>query len=100
MKLVRERIYAHWSYPYEAMRREQAGELLIDFGIAKDGKLAHVELRRSSGVHILDAYALRAVRNAHPYPTVPDSIGDKSGFLIAGTFVYHLTSPLDPRISK
>ena len=31
-----------------------AGELLIEFHIAKDGRLEFVELRHSSGVEILD----------------------------------------------
>jgi hypothetical protein len=59
-----------------------------------------VELRRSSGVQILDVYALNAVKLGDPYPPVPDGIGHKTGFLIAGTFVYHLTSPLDRLILR
>jgi TonB family protein len=100
MKLVRERIYANWAYPFEAMRRQQTGELLIDFGIAKDGRLVFIELRRTSGVNILDEYALNAVKLGNPYPPVPDTIGDKNGLPIAGTFVYHLTSPLDRLILR
>jgi len=100
MRLVRERIYQQWAYPADAVRRGLMGELRIDFGIAKDGRLAFIELRQSSGVDILDRFAMNAVKLADPFPPVPDTIGNKTGLPIAGTFTYHLTSPLDRLILR
>jgi TonB family protein len=84
---IRERIQSKWSYPYEASSRNIGGELQIDFGIAKGGELQFIERRRTSGVEVLDDYAMRAVQLASPFPPVPDAIS-KGGLPINGTFRY------------
>ncbi|MBF8288283.1 MAG: TonB family protein, partial [Candidatus Rokubacteria bacterium] len=84
---VRERIQNNWIYPYEASSRGIGGELQIDLGIAKSGELQFIEKRRSSGIEILDDYAMRAVQLASPFPPVPDAIS-KGGLPINGTFKY------------
>jgi len=84
---IRERIQSKWIYPYEASSRGIGGELQIDFGIAKSGELQFIERRRSSGVELLDDYAMRAVQLASPFPPVPDAIS-KGGLPINGTFKY------------
>ena len=84
---IRERIQSKWSYPYEASSRNIGGELQIDFGIAKSGELQFIERRRTSGVEVLDDYAMRAVQLASPFPPVPDAIS-KGGLPINGTFRY------------
>ena len=86
---IRERIKSKWIYPYEASSRGIEGELLIEFGIAKSGELQFIERRRSSGVEVLDDYAMRAVQLASPFPPVPDSLS-KGGLPINGTFRYHI----------
>jgi protein TonB len=86
---IRERIRAHWTYPREAGDRGIEGDLLIEFHIAKDGRLALVELRRSSGVEILDGAALTAVRLAQPFPPVPDDL-TKRTLAINGLFRYQI----------
>jgi protein TonB len=84
---VRERILSKWIYPREAGERGIGGQLLIEFHIAKDGTLAFIELRRSSGVEVLDEYAMNAVRLAQPFPPVPDALA-KQVLPINGRFVY------------
>ncbi len=84
---IRERIQNNWIYPYEASSRGIGGELQIDFGIAKSGELQFIEKRRTSGVELLDDYAMRAVQLASPFPPVPDAIS-KGGLPINGTFKY------------
>jgi len=86
---VRERIKSKWIYPYEASSRGIEGELQIEFGIAKSGELQFIERRRSSGVEILDDYAMRAVQLASPFPPVPDALS-KGGLPINGIFRYHI----------
>jgi TonB family protein len=86
---IRERIKSKWIYPYEASSRGVGGELSIEFGIAKSGELQFIERRRSSGVELLDDYAMRAVQLASPFPPVPDAIS-KSGLPIHGIFRYQL----------
>jgi len=86
---IRRRIKANWVYPREAGERGIGGQLVIEFAIRKDGWLQVVDLKRSSGVSILDEYALNALKLAQPFPPVPDSVS-KGPLLIAGIFTYQI----------
>jgi protein TonB len=90
---IRERIKANWIYPRQAGDRGIEGELLIEFHIAKDGRLSDIELRHSSGTTILDDAALTAVKLAQPFPPVPDEIA-KQTLAINGQFKYQIVSGL------
>ena len=93
-RILRERIQAKWSYPREAGDRGIGGELIIEFHIGKDGRLAYLEVRHASGVEVLDEYAVNAVKLAQPFPPVPDNIVNipaNRGLAINGKFVYHIT---------
>jgi protein TonB len=90
---IRERIKANWTYPRQAGERGIEGELLIEFHIAKDGRLEFIALRNSSGVAILDDYAMTAVKLAQPFPPVPDEIA-KQTLAINGQFKYQIVSGL------
>src|SRR5216684_2041468 len=90
---VRERIKANWVYPRQAGERNIEGELVIEFHIAKDGRLEYIELRDSSGTRILDDAALTAVKLAQPFPPVPDDIA-KHTLAINGQFRYQIVSGL------
>ncbi len=87
---VRRRIKENWVYPREAGQRGIGGQLLIEFGIRKeDGMLQFVELKRSSGVAVLDEAALIAIKLAQPFPLIPDSVSKRT-LGIAGIFVYQI----------
>jgi len=88
---VRERIKSKWVYPRPAGERGIEGELLIEFHIAKDGRLQFIELRHSSGTPILDDAALTAVKLAQPFPPVPDDIAKRT-LAINGQFKYQIVS--------
>ena len=88
-KILRERIQSKWTYPREAGDRGIGGSLLIEFHIAKDGRLAYLEVRRSSGVEILDEYAVNAIKLAQPFPPVPDNLANQV-LPINGNFVYQI----------
>ena len=90
---VRERIRANWVYPREAGDRGVEGQLLIEFHIAKDGRLESIELVHTSGTQILDEAALTAVKLAQPFPPVPDEIS-KANVAINGQFRYQIVSGL------
>ena len=90
---IRERIKSKWTYPRQAGERGIEGELLIEFHIAKDGRLEFIALRNSSGVAILDDYAMTAVKLAQPFPPVPDEIA-KQTLAINGQFKYQIVSGL------
>jgi TonB family protein len=88
---IRERIKSKWIYPREAGDRGIGGQLMIEFHISRDGRLAMVELRRSSGVEILDDYALRAVQLAQPFPPVPAALA-KAVLPVSGLFTYQIVN--------
>ena len=89
---IRERIKSTWVYPYEASSRGLAGEVQIEFGIAKNGELEFIKRGRSSGVELLDDSAMRAVQGASPFPPVPDTVSN-GGLPIHGIFRYKLLAP-------
>lgn len=96
---IRRMIQAKWGYPCadgvplarECVRRE--GQLVIEFGIAKDGGVPFIQLLRSSGSANMDDFAMNAVRLASPFPPVPDSIGRK-GLPVLATFRYVIRDDL------
>ena len=85
---VRERIKAKWVYPRAAAEKE--GEVLIEFHIAKDGRLEDIAVRRSSGVPLLDTNAMNAVKFAEPFPLVPDELLSEGSLAITGQFRYQI----------
>jgi len=92
---VRRAIKDKWGFPcadgapdrYGCVRRE--GELIIEFGIAKDGHVPFISLKQSTGSANMDSFALNAIRLAQPFPPVPDVIS-KTGFPILARFRYIL----------
>lgn len=85
---IKKRLEASWVYPTEAARRGQSGQLVAEILVRKDGSVPLVELVHSSGVEILDRYALNAVRFASPFPAIPDRLGlDKIPITITFTYV-------------
>ncbi len=71
---LKERIWAHWVYPREAAERHQSGRAVIEFKVNKDGTLRRVRVLQTSGVDILDKYAVNAVRFASGVSPIPDSL--------------------------
>jgi protein TonB len=76
LERVRALIKKHWSYPCVKNQdtREceyKSGQLVIEFGILRNGQLGFVELHRSSGHAIMDDYAANAIKLASPFPAIP-----------------------------
>jgi len=93
---IRRMIKAKWSYPCVKTGvgcDYKTADLVIEFGIAKDGKVPFVNLVRTSGYPIYDDYALNAIRLASPFPPVPDSLS-KKGFPIMARFHYVVDTSL------
>jgi protein TonB len=84
---IKKAIEDHWSYPTEAARKGESGQLVLEFVIHKDGRVL-VELARSSGIEVLDRYAINAVKLSAPFPRLPDPLGDS--LRISASFTYIL----------
>ena len=87
---LKRKIELVWEYPYKARQTGVQGRLLMRFVISKDGSLAEVTILRSSGVALLDQEAVRAIRNASPFPPLPERMNTKR-LSVTATFEYLLT---------
>jgi len=74
MHQIKNRVRRHWVFPVEALKKNQSGRLVAVFTLRNDGKLLNVRLDSSSGYKLLDQAALKALREAGPYPGFPDHI--------------------------
>lgn len=52
--------------------RGHVGTVVVAFGIAPSGSVSFATIERKSGVPVLDEAALKAVREAGPFPPTPD----------------------------
>ncbi|GAB4370159.1 MAG: hypothetical protein Kow00128_16940 [Deltaproteobacteria bacterium] len=68
---IKRKIELVWQYPYDAQIAGIQGDLVAEFVIARDGRLASVDLVRGSGQRILDEEAIGAIRKAAPYDPIP-----------------------------
>lgn len=68
--VVKRRIESVWSYPPEA--RGLTGNLIVTFGITRDGHLSDLQLTQTSGIAPLDNEAIRAIRQATPFTPFPE----------------------------
>ncbi|HEV8473831.1 MAG TPA: TonB C-terminal domain-containing protein [Methylomirabilota bacterium] len=94
---VRKAIKEKWGYPCvkDGVTHQceyKTAQLVIEFGIAKNGTVPFITVMRSSGFAIYDDYAVNAVKLAN-FPPIPDSFS-KRGVPILATFSYVVESSL------
>lgn len=84
------------NFPEEAIQRHLSGKLILNTTIDHRGKVVDVQIDVSSGYRTLDQAALRIVRLAAPYPSLPTEIRKKWDQLnITRTWVFHSKGRLD-----
>ncbi len=85
---VKRRIERVWSYPPDA--RGLTGNLIITFGIARDGRLSDLQLTQTSGLAPLDNEAIRAIRLANPFGPFSEQMRFER-LNIRAAFYYHVS---------
>ncbi len=70
---VRSRIEQKKFYPGFARRLNHEGMVYLHLVIAADGTIASLDIMRSSGHNTLDKAAMKAVRNAGPFPPLSEA---------------------------
>jgi TonB family protein len=70
---IKKRIGQHLVYSPQAKRMGIQGVVTVAFVIEKDGRARDIAVRKTSGHESLDESALKAVRNASPFPPPPDA---------------------------
>ena len=71
---VRKMIAQAKVYPSTARDKGQQGKIDISFKLSKHGKLMKLFVEKSSGNNILDDAARNAVKNAGPFPPIPEKL--------------------------
>lgn len=85
---VKKRIEGVWGYPPEA--RGLTGNLVVTFGITRDGHLSDLQLTQTSGIAPLDNEAIRAIRQATPFSPFPERMHFER-LNIRAAFYYHVS---------
>jgi TonB family protein len=65
------------TYPSIARERKQQGKAFLSFKLDKDGRVLELSIENSSGYKILDQAAIKAIKEAAPFPTIPASLNKK-----------------------
>lgn len=71
---VRQRIDRFKHYPYAARRRQVEGRVTVRFVIHPDGTVDGLQVIKSSASSLLDEAAVKAVRDAAPFPGFPRDV--------------------------
>ncbi|MBW2108567.1 MAG: energy transducer TonB [Deltaproteobacteria bacterium] len=71
LEMVRLKIERHKRYPGSARARQIEGCVTIRFVITPEGHAQTVQVVKTSGYRMLDKAALRAVKDAAPFPKPP-----------------------------
>lgn len=75
------------SYPDRALRRSWEGNVRLDVTLDRKGKVVTVEIAEQAEHDVLTKEALRAVKDAAPFPSMPDDVkGDTFLFTLPVAF--------------
>ena len=85
---IKRKIELVWGYPAGANGVE--GDVVVDFVIARNGKLQSATIIRGSGVKALDEEALSAIRKASPFSPIPSEY-KIANLQIRAHFIYTVT---------
>jgi len=85
---IKRAIEAVWDYPPEALKQGMEGKLFLEFIVLRNGEVERTELIRSSGHSVLDQEAVRAVKAASPFRSIPPWI-KRNRLPIVASFEYH-----------
>ena len=90
METIRLRIERFKKYPHLARTKHMEGIATLRFTITKAGILKESKLVKTTRFRILDRAALEAVRDAAPFPPLPESISE-SELTLEIAIVFELT---------
>ena len=75
--LVRMKISNTKIYPEIARENNQEGKAILVFKLGENGNIISVSIGDSSGHQVLDRAAIKAVKDAAPYPKIPGKLNRK-----------------------
>jgi TonB family protein len=75
--LIRMKVASAKIYPESAREKNQQGKATLSLKLGKDGSVLKVSIWDSSGHKVLDQAAVAAIKDAAPYPQIPDKLNKK-----------------------
>ena len=69
------KINANKYYPKKAKRRGWQGKVTVSFSVMPSGQVKNTEIQQTSGFHLLDKSALRAIQDSQPFAPIPSNLG-------------------------
>lgn len=90
LDLVRLKIEKNKEYPAIAKKKRIEGSVTVQFVIDTEGNLRQANILKGSGHEILNTAALRAVKNAAPFPNPPKQ-SFKGDISLELTIVFEIT---------
>jgi protein TonB len=89
--VLKGRIASHWGYPSLAKQQLLEGQMQVVFSLNRDGTVIRTEVIATTGYDILDDEAIRAIREAAPFPAFPSHI-TVGRLNVRADFDYRLTA--------
>jgi len=68
---IKDIIHKHLIYPIKAKKMGWEGKVITSFIVSAGGYARDVKISKSSGYEILDENAIKAIKNASPFPKPP-----------------------------
>jgi len=69
------------TYPKEARNTLSEGKVIARVVIARDGQVLEATIEQSSGSYLIDEAELETIRQASPFPPLPDAMPGKAVIL-------------------
>jgi len=74
LSIIEQSVKAHLLYPAQALRRREQGVIRVRMLVAADGEILSMESDGNDASPLLVAAALQAVRDAAPFPPLPQGL--------------------------
>jgi periplasmic protein TonB len=68
---IKDLIHKHLVYPAQAKKMGWEGKVITTFVVSSEGYAKDIRISKSSGHEILDENAVKAIKNASPFPKPP-----------------------------
>jgi periplasmic protein TonB len=76
--MVQNRITKNWAQPSKAETGADPPAVEYEIVVERSGKISNIQLKKSSGIAVLDNSAMNALRNSDPLPKLPKTFNGQS----------------------
>ncbi|MBT6296946.1 MAG: energy transducer TonB, partial [Nitrospina sp.] len=71
---IRMKVASAQVYPEFAREKNKQGKAILSIKLGRNGNILNVSVGNSSGHKVLDEAAVKAIKDAAPYPKIPDKL--------------------------